>query len=207
MTGNSRTEFEARRHDSRHTIGHDRDDRKSAGGPSYYRGDSSRSASFAARDRRLGASQREEWKSGHDSRRSDRYSDKAMAVSSNPGFASNSRYGSDSRNWSDRTSNSINKMSYGSSNIHMSGSQSWTPMSGRWNSAISSSSESRSRGQSSHNTSMLSGNNPSITELFGGGSTPMSGIGLNHISHSMAGNAGNSLGSGDRPYIHSNRRF
>lgn len=206
ITGNSRSEFDTRRHDSRHGSGHDRDERKSGSGPtgSYYR-DSSRGASFASRDRRM-SSQRDEWKTSHDSRR-DRYADKPLTGGSNTGFGGTSRYaGGDSRGWSDRTANSLNKVSFGTGNVHMSGGQPWNSTSGdRWNSAIGSSGETRSRGQPSLNASMLSGTNPSIAELFG--SSAMTGMGLN-ISHSLSGGGGsNSLGAGDRPYLHSNRRF
>ncbi len=204
ITGNSRSEFDARRHDSRHGSGHDRDERKSGSGASgsYYR-DSSRGAPFVSRDRRIG-SQRDEWKPSHESRR-DRYSDKPLAGGSTAGFGGNSRSyaGGDSRGWSDRTTSSLNKVSYGSGNVHLSGSQPWNASSSdRWNSAISSSNETRSRGQPSLNASMLSGADPSLAELFG--SSPMSGIGLN-ISHSLG--SSNNIGGGDRQYLHSNRRF
>jgi hypothetical protein len=97
----------------------------------------------------------------------------------------------------------LNKVSYGSGNVHLSGSQTWNASSSdRWNSAISSSNETRTRGQPSLNTSMLSGANPSIAELFG--SSPMSGIGLN-LSHSLG--SSNNISGGDRQYLHSNRRF
>ena len=187
-----RSEFDARRHDSRHGIGHDRDDRKTTG-PTYYRGDSRNT--FTPRDRRLGPSQREDWKTSHDSRRSDRYGDKPLS-GSGPGFGSTSRYGTESRNWNERSN------SYGNSTLHMSGGQQWTPSSGgRWNSAINSN-ESRSRGQPALNSSVISGASHSMSDLFV--SAPMSGLNMN-VSHSMAAN---SIGSGDRPYIHhNNRRF
>ena len=200
MQMNSRTEFEARRHDARHGIGHDRDERKAGSGPSYYRGDTSRNTSFPSRDRRVGISQREDWKTSHDSRRSDRYSDKPFSGSSITGFGGN-RYSGESRGWNDRSSNSLNKVSYGSD--HMSSGQHWSASGDRWNSAISSN-DSRSRGQTNLNPSIMSTNSQSIADIFG--SNPMPGMNLN-MSHSIGGsNANNNIGSNERPYLH-NRRF
>ncbi|CAG2102716.1 unnamed protein product [Medioppia subpectinata] len=200
ITGNTRTVFDIRRHDSRHGVSHDRDERKSGTAPSYYNRDTTRNPSFTPRDRKIGGPQREDWKTNqYNSRRnSDRYSDKPMSGGSASGFGT-SRYGTDSRNWSDRSS--MNKVSYGSG-VHMSGGgQPYNQSSGnRWNSALSSSNESRSRGQTSLNSGMMSSNS-GISDLYS--QNPMGALSMAPISHSI----GNSnMGSGDR-YIHNNRRF
>lgn len=95
----------------------------------------------------------------------------------------------------------MNKSQYGS-NMHSLPPQ-WNHGSvpDRWSSAVGSSTDSRSRGQSSMSSSMLSGTG-SIANLFGSNPiAPGLGLGMNHPLQSS------NLGGGDRSYLHGNRRF
>ncbi|XP_054161958.1 SAFB-like transcription modulator isoform X2 [Oppia nitens] len=193
ISGNSRPVFDIRRHDSRHSISHDRDERKSGITTSTYNRETSRNAPFNPRERigKFGGL-RDDWKSNQ-YRPSERYSDRGGNTGRNSGYNS-PRFNSDARSggWGGKPSNSGHN--------HMSGSQQWTQSSGtRW----SSSNESRNRSHTNINSGMISSSSSSLAHLYPP-NQPMQGI-MNAIPHSIANNNSN-MGSGDR-YLHNNRRF
>lgn len=184
-SGASRNEYDMRRDSGRHGGsggGHDRDDRRNTGGPSggYYRDSSRMTGSSRDRDRRGGGG-RDDWKGSHDRR--DRYLDKGL-TSIGSGYSAGAAYsGGNSGDWNsgDRGSSNLSKMSYP---------------------AGPSVSESRSRG-TGLSSSLMTGGGNQLNDLYDNSSNmPMAGI----MSHGGIGSA-SGLGSDERPYMHSVRRF